>query len=93
MLGDAPLFTHDISAGGFCAELMNVKKPGTLLQGRINLEKREFPFAGQVRWALQGDLHLNKRGRMGVQFTHIPDDFVQLVEALIQCPPGASPEG
>jgi hypothetical protein len=78
-LGPASGFTVDVSAGGFCAELMRVFPKGTAVKGNLLVEGTEFEFSGRVAWAKQGDFRINLRGRMGVRFTDIP---VQLRELL-----------
>ena len=70
-------FTVDVSAGGFCIELMGrVLQPGSAVEGAIQVGERTIPFGGRVAWARQGDR--NVRGRMGVHFTSIPNDFLVL---------------
>jgi hypothetical protein len=79
-VGQSPSFTIDISAGGFCAELMRVLPAGTPVEGSIEVKGSKVRFAGRVAWAKAGDSRLNLRGRMGVCFTHIAKDFARLVE-------------
>ena len=74
-LGMASGFTTDVSAGGFCAELMRVFPKGTAVKGTIVVDGREYDFSGRVSWAKQGDFRLNLRGRMGVAFTDAPDEL------------------
>lgn len=70
-------FTSDVSASGFCAEVMRVVEPGTELRGTISVQGQDFAFAGRVRWARAGDARINMRGRMGIMFTEISEAFVQ----------------
>jgi PilZ domain len=79
--GRVPAFTADISPGGFAAEVMHVLRPGTELQGSITLAGREFDFTGEVSWARAGSPHLALRGRIGVRFTGISNDFHKLFRA------------
>ena len=74
-MGAASGFTTDVSAGGFCAELMRVFPKGTAVKGTILVEGHEFEFSGRVAWAKQGDFRLNMRGRMGVAFTDAPPEL------------------
>jgi hypothetical protein len=73
--GRLPAFTADVSPGGFACETMNVPRPGTMVHGSLTLDEREFPFTGEVSWAQAGDPRLSLRGRMGVRFTGIDNDF------------------
>lgn len=77
-LGPASGFTVDVSAGGFCAELMRVFPKGTAVKGSVMVDGTEFEFSGRVAWARQGDFRINLRGRMGVCFTDIPPQLRQL---------------
>jgi PilZ domain len=75
--GDAgvssPAFTKDVSAGGFCAELMRVPSPGTQVRGSIVIGGNAYAFSGRVAWASAGEPRLNLRGSIGVTFTEIAD--------------------
>ena len=73
--GKMPSFTADVSPGGFSAELMHVLRPGSTVQGSIQLGDRAFEFTGLVSWAKAGDPRLCVRGRIGVRFTGISNDF------------------
>ncbi|MGO9832132.1 MAG: PilZ domain-containing protein [Myxococcaceae bacterium] len=84
-LGPASGFTVDVSAGGFCAELMRVFPKGTAVKGTVLVDGTEFEFSGRVAWARQGDFRINLRGRMGVCFTDIPPQLRHLF--------GVSPTG
>ena len=77
-LGPASGFTVDVSAGGFCAELMRVFPKGTAVKGNLLVDGTEFEFSGRVAWAKQGDFRINLRGRMGVCFTDLPAQLRQL---------------
>jgi hypothetical protein len=84
-MGAASGFTTDVSAGGFCAELMRVFPKGTAVKGTVLVEGHEFEFSGRVAWAKQGDFRLNMRGRMGVAFTDAPAELRRIF--------GVSPSG
>jgi hypothetical protein len=71
-LGPTPIFTADVSAGGFCAEILRTPAPGTLVSGTLRLADGEVSYAGEVVWARAGSPRLNLRGRIGVRFTSIP---------------------
>jgi hypothetical protein len=79
--GRVPAFTSDISPGGFAVEVMQVMPPGTALQGSITLGGREFNFTGEVSWARPGSPHVSLRGRIGVRFTGISNEFYELFRA------------
>jgi hypothetical protein len=64
-------FTIDVSGGGFCAQLLRVMPPGTLVEGTILDNGKTVSYAGRVVWARAGDAHLSIPGRMGVEFTNI----------------------
>ena len=72
-----PVFTADLSPGGFAAELLQVPRPGTTLHGTLPLGGQEFPFTGVVMWAKAGELRLNLRGRVGVRFTGIANAYFE----------------
>jgi hypothetical protein len=74
-------FTLDVSTGGFATEMMRVPPPGTPLVGRIRMQEVQVPFSGQVVWSKPGDARMNIRGRMGVRFSRIRDDFPSLLDA------------
>jgi hypothetical protein len=77
--GDAGIssatFTIDVSAGGFCAELMRVPSPGTQVEGSIMIGGKQYAFSGKIAWARASEPRLNLRGRIGVTFTEIADDL------------------
>jgi len=77
-MGAASGFTVDVSAGGFCAELMRVFPKGTAVKGTLLVDGQEYDFSGRIAWAKQGDFRLNMRGRMGVTFTDAPDELRRL---------------
>ena len=84
-MGAASGFTVDVSAGGFCAELMRVFPKGTVVKGTLLVDSQDFEFSGRVAWAKQGDFRLNMRGRMGVVFTDAPSELRRIF--------GVSPSG
>lgn len=72
--------TVDVSAGGFCTELMRVLSVGESLEGLIHLRGRDMFFAGRVAWARAGDPRLGLVGRMGVCFGQIDPEFAQSLD-------------
>ncbi|MBF5046159.1 PilZ domain-containing protein [Aggregicoccus sp. 17bor-14] len=76
-----PLFTADLSPGGFAAELLRVPRPGTTVHGTLPFGGQEFPFTGQVMWAKAGEPRLNLRGRVGVRFTGIANGYYEAYQA------------
>jgi hypothetical protein len=82
--GKMPAFTADVSPGGFAAEMMQVLRPGMSVHGSITLDSREFPFTGQVSWAKAGDPRMSVRGRVGVRFTGIENDFYTLLREAME---------
>lgn len=79
--GKLPAFTADVSPGGFSYEMMQVPRPGTTVQGSVTLANREFDFTGEVTWAQAGNPRLSLRGRVGVRFTGIANEFFELLRA------------
>ena len=75
--GKLPSFTADVSAKGFAAEVMHVLRPGTMVHGSLTLDGHEFPFTGEVCWAKAGDPRMSVRGRFGVRFTGIANQFFE----------------
>jgi PilZ domain len=78
-LGTTPVFTADISAGGFCVEILRTPMPGTPVIGTIRIDGAEVHYAGRVVWAKVGSPRLNLRGRIGVRFTSLPASAVKLL--------------
>src|SRR5438067_2440585 len=75
--GKLPAFTADVSPGGFAVEMMTVPRPGTVVHGSLTFEGREYPFTGEVSWVRPGDPRLSVRGRVGIRFTGIENEFFQ----------------
>ena len=86
-VGGLQTFTADVSSRGFAAELMQVLRPGTLQHGSIELAGQAYTFTGQVCWAKSGDPRMSVRGRFGVRFTGIANDFYALFQSA-WCTPG-----
>lgn len=80
-LGTTPVFTADISAGGFCVEILRTPMPGTPVIGTIRIDGTEVHYAGRVVWAKVGSPRLNLRGRIGVRFTSLPASAAKLLAA------------
>jgi hypothetical protein len=76
--GRLPAFTADVSPGGFACDMMQVPRPGTTVHGSITFVEREFQFTGEVTWAQAGDPRLSLRGKVGIRFTGIDNDFFRL---------------
>jgi hypothetical protein len=79
-----PVFTADLSPGGFAAELARVPRPGTTVHGTLPLAGQEFPFTGLVMWAKAGEPRLNLRGRVGVRFTGIANAYYEAYQQAAQ---------
>lgn len=79
--GKLPAFTADVSPQGFAVEVMHIARPGTDVQGSISIGGQEFPFTGKVCWAKAGDQRISVRGRYGVRFTGIANQFFELFQA------------
>jgi hypothetical protein len=78
-LGPTPLFTADVSAGGFSAEILRAPAPGTPVVGTLRLADAEVNYAGEVVWSRPGSPRLNLRGRIGVRFTSLPPSAARLL--------------
>ncbi len=76
----ATSFTSDVGPGGFSTERARVFGPGMTVEGTICAADGEFPFQGRIAWARPGDLTLNLRGRMGVEFTRVAGGLHRLLE-------------
>jgi hypothetical protein len=83
-LGDRLAFTADVSPGGFACDAMQVPRLGTTVHGSISLAERQFAFTGEVSWARAGDPRLSLRGRMGVRFTGIANEFFEVLRAELE---------
>ena len=81
LLGTAVSFTTDVSSGGFCTETMRVLAPKTVVKGAIEGLGRKVPFSGRVVWTVPGDSSVNLRGRMGISFTEIGPELLELLKA------------
>jgi hypothetical protein len=80
-LGLVASFTTNVCAQGFCTEVMRPLPPRAPVEGWLQVSGANVPFAGEVAWAVQGDWHINLRGRMGVRFTRIDPDLARLLDA------------
>jgi hypothetical protein len=79
LAGASTCFTVDVSAGGFCVEAMRVMVPGTSVTGTIDADGKSFPFSGSVAWTRASEPRLGLRGRMGVRFASIAEEFRSMV--------------
>lgn len=71
------LFTVNVSAGGFCIEMLRVLPVGTPMEGLIYLDGCVASFAGRVVWRQAGDSRLNLVGQMGVRFVRVDPEFAR----------------
>ena len=90
-LGALQTFTADISPTGFAAELMQALRPGTDLNGSIELCGETFVFTGKVCWAKAGEPRMNVRGRFGVRFTGMPNGFFEMLKSAYAPMPSPAP--
>jgi hypothetical protein len=81
LLGAAVSFTTDVSAGGFCTESMRVLPPKSIVQGSIEALGKKVPFSGRVVWTVPGDSSVNLRGRMGISFTQVGPELLEMINA------------
>lgn len=81
--GRLPAFTADVSPGGFAIEAMTVLRVGTTVQGSLTMEGKEFPFTGKVSWSSYGEPRLSLRGRYGVRFTGIDNEFFRAFQKTL----------
>jgi len=79
VLSSGTSFTVDVSTGGFCTEVMRALPPATPVRGSLEGFGRKVPFAGRVAWSSPGDPSLNLRGRMGISFTEVGAEIVDLL--------------
>jgi len=79
LVGTAVSFTTDVSPGGFCTESMRVLAPKSLVRGSIEALGKKVPFAGRVVWTVPGDSSVNLRGRMGISFTEVGPELLELL--------------
>ena len=70
-----PAITADVSSGGFCVEMSEVLVPGSQVQGTLYFGSQEVPFTGEVTWATPVDPRASTRGRFGVRFTEVGQEF------------------
>lgn len=74
-LGASKTFTHDLSPGGFSAELQQALPQGATVHGALDLGGERYPFTGLVAWSMAGDARILRRARLGVCFTGVPNAF------------------
>jgi hypothetical protein len=82
VLSGRPVFTTDISLGGFSVELMQVLPPGTAIDGSLTIGVDSFPFSGEVVWAKAGVAQLGLRGRMGIRFKSVTEGLRTALESF-----------
>ena len=71
------LFTVNVSAGGFCIEMLRVLPVGAPMEGLIYLDGCVASFAGLVVWKHAGDSRLNLVGQVGVRFVRVDPEFAR----------------
>ncbi len=81
-LGRTSSFTLNVSAGGFCTEVMHVLPAGSAVIGTVRVHGKDYPFTGHVAWARLGNARMNMRGRMGIVFDSPPQDLLRAVAAM-----------
>lgn len=74
-VGTSKSFTHDLSPGGFSADLQQALAPGSTVTGELQVGEERFCFTGQVCWSIAGDPRILRRARIGVRFTGVPNAF------------------
>jgi hypothetical protein len=83
-----PIFTADVSAGGFSADMMRPPKLGSQLHGKIQVGSQTYLFTGQAIWTKAGS-QLSDQGRVGVRFTGIENAFFEQLHELYSPNAGA----
>jgi len=58
---------------------MRVLAPKSLVQGSIEALGKKVSFAGRVVWTVPGDSTVNLRGRMGISFTQVSPELLELL--------------
>jgi len=76
-----PWFTTDVGLGGFGAEATVLPALGTRFTGLIRGKDAEVPFSAQVVWAVQGNMYLHQRSRVGVRFIRVAPALAGLLDA------------
>jgi hypothetical protein len=61
----------DISADGFCLEVMRPLEQGALIDGYVLHGDRELDFKGQVAWVEVANPQTSHWSRIGVKFTQV----------------------
>jgi hypothetical protein len=74
LTGRLPVYTRDVSEGGFAAALLQPLTPGEPLTGSISIADWTVDFRGEVAW-VEGSPQQLPRGRFGVRFTQLPEEF------------------
>lgn len=75
----SPSFTVDVGPGGFCAQYLVVKPPGTRVEGTLLVEGETVAYSGVVVWSRAGEPRLGVHGRMGVSFTRVAPELAALL--------------
>ena len=74
--GHLPVFTEDVSEGGFAAVMLQPLSPGQQLSGTITLGEWTVPFEGRVAW-VDTRAPIRHLGRFGFRFSALPEEFRQ----------------
>jgi hypothetical protein len=78
--GRGSSYTVDVSAGGFCTEVMRIYPVGHPIEGTIDTPAGPVTFCGEVAWSQGGLSRLALRGRMGVSFVQVDRTFATGLE-------------
>ncbi len=88
-VGRTSCFTLNVSAGGFCTEVMRVLPVGSDVAGSIRVQGKDYPFSGRVAWAKEGNSQMNLRGRMGITLEPAPAELLRAVATAHSQPSGS----
>jgi hypothetical protein len=60
---------------------MRVLAPKSVVQGAIEGFGKKVPFVGRVVWTVPGDSSVSLRGRMGISFTQVGPELLELLSS------------
>jgi hypothetical protein len=69
----------DVSADGFCLEVMRPIRAGTQIDGYVLQGDDELDFRGEVIWAKPAHPEATHWSRVGVRFTWLSDELRDLL--------------
>src|SRR3954453_12534821 len=72
--------TTDVSPGGFCTETMRILAPRSLVKGHLEGSGKKVPFTGRVVSTGPGHPTVIRRGRMGISFTQIGPELLEVLQ-------------